>query len=325
VAAAALQSGALFLLRHFLDVKPDWLFGLSVDLRQSVSLLATLIFIALASSALLTFFQRRGVLDLWRGYQIHAINSVLHEVQQACRRGVLDEVSVGLSPIPYTLRQSHRLGLLARVVANTVAPAARFIALGVFAISVDPFLTVALFLAAVPSGALAIFYFARQASRSARRAEALARSARQDMDARLGASIEGRVRFISEKQRSPFVRRLRLLIERLTWVESARLATGMITIVMLAALILFAGYAGSTSSIQWSQVLLYVLALMLAFSQLIALASAISSFGRFYPALIRHKLLLETMREAQSTEDFRKRLSRENLAGMIDDDDDEFV
>jgi hypothetical protein len=64
---------------------------------------------------------------------------------------------------------------------------------------------------------------------------------------------------------------------------------------------------------------------MLAFSQLIALASAISSFGRFYPALIRHKLLLETMRKAQSTEDFRKHLSRENLAGMIDDDDDEFV
>jgi ABC-type multidrug transport system fused ATPase/permease subunit len=332
-AAAALQGGTLFLLRFFFTAEALVLPGMSgdegwrIDADNSVTLLAIVTFVALGAGALLIFVQGRSILGLWRTYQIHATNALLHEVYRASRRGAIDEAAISASPVSHGLRQSQRLGMFARVVAGGISPTLRFIAFSIFAISVNPLLTLVLFLAAVPSGGLAMFFFARQSSRTMRSAEELARDASKEMDNRLKAAAAGKFHPVDEREakRSPWLQRVGLMVRRFVWVENARFATAQITIVTLTAVILVAGYSGSAVPIQWSDVLLYVLSLLLAFTQLVALASLVSRFGRFYPAIERHKALLEILREAKSPSQFQRRIERRNLASPAKDEDEEDV
>lgn len=330
--AAALQGGTMFLLN---DVIRGGAGGGSLlaaaigdaGAGQGVALLAGVVLLTLSGSALLLLFQGWQILSLWRRYQLHAMNALLQAVQAASARGALDERSAKKPLIPSALRQSQRVGALTRVVASTVTPALRFVAFSAFAISVEPALTVVLFLAAIPSGALTLFLFARRASQSARQVQALSRDAKKELNRRLDQALANRLELLDERDQgadSSVVMRVSALIERLVWVENARFATAQLTILLLAGLIIVAGYAGSASPTSWGGVLLYVFALMLAFTQLANLASALSTFGRFYPYVTHHMTLLTILHAATSPEDFQERAQRERLTDAFTDDlDDE--
>ena len=298
-AAAALQGGVLFLLNRVVatgsldGITTAQVFGWSFPTSNDLLPTAILLLIVLEGSALLYFLQGRRVLDLWRRYQMHAVNILLQAVMQAVARGAIDERTLKEAPIAYTIRQSQRLGALTRLAANGIAPLFRFVAFSAVAINVNPRLTVALLLVAVPSGGLALLVFARRASRDARTVADLARAAARDLDERLAAAVDGRsLPFVDwqKESDSAFLRRVDAMLQRLLRVEDAKFATSTIAIAVLAGFMLLEGHENLVGSAQWGQIMIYLLALFLAFAQLVNVTSSVSSFGRFYPAVARQKV-----------------------------------
>lgn len=331
-AAAALQGGVLLLLNRVVatgsldGTTTIPVFGWSLRTGTGLLPIAILLLIALGGSALLHFIQGRQVLDLWRRYQVHTVNALLQAVEQAVTRDAVDERTLKEAPVGDTMRQSQRLGALTRLVANGIAPLLRFVAFSAVAISVNPRLTVALLLAAVPSVGLALFLFARRASRSARAVAELGRAAARDLDERLAAAADGHRLPFDDSQKesaSAFLQRVDAMLQRLLRVEDAKFATSTIAIAVLASFVVLGGHDGLAGPAQWGQMMIYMLALFLAFSQLVNVASSVSSFGRFYPAAARQKAMIELLEEANSPEQFRRRLDEHGLRRrewLVEDD-----
>lgn len=295
-----------------------------LDLHPSVPAVAVLIIVALILSAVLTYAQGRAVFHLWRSYQIHSVNRLLDGARNAVARGV-DPAVIDESPVLAGMRQSQRLGAFTRLVASSITPALRFLVFGGIAVALNPVLTVVLFLVTAPSAGLALMYYARKASRSARRVAALSRDAGRELGERLRQALEGdetaRVS-TSGAVPSPFAEKARAVTDRLLYVEQAKLATGFIAI---ASLGIFIGYGLTTApegEVAWGSMFVYVIALLLAFRQLVMVSSSISGFGRFYPFVQAQRDLVEALEQASSTEDFQERIRRSSIKVAMAADDD---
>ena len=120
---------------------------------------------------------------------------------------------------------------------------------------------------------------------------------------------------------SPFAEKTRAVTDRLLYVEQAKFSAGLIA---MASVGFFIGreLIETLDAAAWGPILVYAIALLLAFRQLVIVSSAISNFGRFYPAAQAQHELVEALEKASSSEDFRDRLKRSSIGKMAMPDDD---
>lgn len=323
--AAGLQGSSLVTLNSIIaagEGKPVRLPipGLTVEL--SVPVIASGVIAALALSMMLTYWQSRDVLKLWCEYQAHSVARTLKAVREAAQRGAVN-ASVIQGPVMACLRQSHGMGALARRVAASIAPALRFFVFSSVAMMLNPQLTLILLFVTVPSGLLAILLFARRASRSARKVAILAPEATRDLKQRVMyavAEVDNSARPETLPGISAFDVRARAVTDKILFVEQTKLMTGLIALATTTA---FIGYSAPDGPVAWGHVLLYVIALLVAFRELVLVSSALSGFGRFYPAVQAYQSLLEILSSATSPDDFMKRVNASNLKVLARIDDDE--
>lgn len=330
-AAAGLQGVALGGLHRVTSMSSDAsvtipLLEIPLMPSQLAPAVAGLIILALVLSAVLTFVQGREVLNLWQRYQVHAVNTLFEAVARVMSQGRADEASVREVPIMAALRQSQRLGAFTRVVAGGIAPALRFIVFAGIAVILNPDLTFILFIVAIPSGIFTLMLFARGASRSARRAAELGQDAAKDLEQRLSRTFQFENALMSNepsRRDSPFVDRVEAMTRRIYLVEQAKFTTAAIALLVSGGFLVYGSYSGALDAANWSQHFAYLLALLMAFSQLISLASSLSSCGRFYPAVSLHKDILELLDQATSPEHLRRMLkSRGMMKAELSDDDE---
>jgi ABC-type multidrug transport system fused ATPase/permease subunit len=331
MASAVLQGVSLVLLSKavsgsavHLPVKLPSI-GTAPDL--TIPVVVVLIVAMLLLSAAFMYVQGRLILRFWRTYQIHSVNRVYDAIRGAVGRGV-DATAIEEAWVKPVLNQSPRLGAFTRVVSSSIAPALRFLAFGGVAVATNPFLTLILLVVTVPSAGLALMHFARKASHSARRSSAMSRDANNELHTLLQSALQGdnsAVLSDSGAKPSPFIERARALTGRILYVEQAKFAAGFIAMASLGIFIAYEFAMAPEGDAIWSTTLVYALALLLAFRQLVTVASSISSFGRFYPAIQAQQELVEALEAASSTQDFRARIKRSNLgnitgADFVDED-----
>lgn len=330
-AAAGLQGVALGGLHRVTSLSTDTavtipLLGIPLMPSQLAPAIAGVIILALVLSAILTFVQGREVLSLWQRYQVHSVNTLFEAVARIMSRGTVDEASVREVPIMAALRQSQRLGAFTRVVAGGIAPALRFFVFAGIAVVLNPDLTFILFIVAVPSGIFTLMLFARGASQSARRAAELGHDAVKDLEQRLSRTFQLENALMSNdpaQRDSPFVSRVEAMTRRIYLVEQAKFTTAAIALLVSGGFLVYGSYSGAFDSANWSQHFAYLLALLMAFSQLISLASSLSSCGRFYPAVSLHKDTLDLLEKATSSDHLLRMLhSRGMMKAELSDDDE---
>lgn len=331
--AAGVQGLTLGALHGVTQMSSDASFNvpvLKVQLApgQIAPAVAGFIIFALAVSAALSFVQGREVLRLWRRYQLHVVNALLGAVERAASRGAVDEASIKDASVLATLRQSQRLGAFTRIVASSITPALRFVVFAGIAVALSPRLTLVLFIVAIPSSWLTLMLFARGASHSARRVADLGRAASLDLAKRLDLTLQSQNALISAEQNpadSPFVDKVGALTRRIFLVEQAKFTTACIALLVSAGFVIYCGYTGALDSANWLQHFAYLLALLMAFNQLIGLASSVSNYGRFYPAVALYKDTLEILEQAASPDHLRQMARSRGLNRVELSDDDEMM
>jgi hypothetical protein len=331
-AAASLQAAALFGVNHLLardEPRALPILNITVDHEQAALLGGLFLLGAIAISAVLALIENRMVLDIWRRYQLHALDSLLVGIQEACRRTSMQLGDLGGTKLRRLLRQSQRLGAFSRIVAASIAPALRFIAFSSYAVIANPLLTVALLLAFVPTAGFTLLYFARKASRCARAVVNLSAAEAEELDKRLEQAGQGRYESHDERKRgtnTAIESRVTALTGRLLWVEYSRFLTTIISVVVLGLFFVLMKTTTYFGTHSWASVVIYLIALYIAFRQLIMLATAVSNFGRFYPAATEQKAVLEALHNADSPEEFWQILKRVGISSeALENDDDNLV
>lgn len=315
-ASAALQTGILVGLNHLVGN------GMHAELASWWAVehasfqLGAALAVLLGLSACLAYFYSQRTLALWPRYQLHAIDTLYFAAHAAAQRGIIDKEALESSSFRKTLRGTQRLGALTRIVTRSILPAFRFLGFLGYAIFVNPLLTLALVLVVTPLSGASLLLFSRRAAQCDRAAEAKARDAGRDLDARTELYLaQGPLPtgLVETPDNAPVViERIENLVARFLWAERSRLATGLITICMLGVVV---ASSGNGPDINFGQLVVYLLALILTFTQLAQLASTVSTVSRFYPTATRHRRMLEILSQATSKADF---MGRVQAAGLID-------
>lgn len=319
--AAAIQAGTLALLNRYLagGLTPEVMAWLAEE--GAGYLLGLMIFLTLAASALLMYLNGRLTLALWPLYQVFVLNRMLSALNAAAQRGAVSAESIKETLIPKGMVAAQRMGAFTRVVAKSILPALQFTGFAAVAFSINFNLSLIIFSFVIPISAALFLYFSRRASRCDRNAELLARDATQQLSDLLEASMSRQLQLIPNENSDVVASRIQMLAQRFLWVERARLATGLITVALLGALFALAGNEPQT---QWNELLIYLIALTLAFGQLTTLTSIISNFGRFYPTVSRYMNLLQIVNTSETPEEFNSKIKKARLQsqGGNDLDDD---
>jgi ABC-type multidrug transport system fused ATPase/permease subunit len=288
-----------------------------------------LLLLALSLSAALALFQGIMTLKLWYVYQVHGVDALLLAIQDAVARGAISRDELEPKFVRRTLRQVQRLGMFSRIVISAINPALRFLAFSTYAVVINPLLTLVVLIALFPTLGLTLLLFARRASRSSRAVLALSTEEAEELTRRLDAAIEGR--HLSAHQRPPktetaFERRVKALTDRLVWAQYSRFFA---TIISVAAMLIFFVLISNTSFFgdnSWTTIVVYALALFIAFNQLTTLAFSMSMFGKFYPDIHEQMVILQAFSQANSSEEIWQALAKIGLKPtVLDDFEDEEV
>lgn len=330
--SAALQGGSILVLhRAFQTQATDGMMvvpvlGWTLTPELFAAAVATVVVGAIGGAALLSMLAVRRILRLKRRYQLYAANALLSAIERATARGALDARTVRMSQIRAALQGVARLGSLARVGANSLLPVCRFVSFSATAAILDPMLTAALLPAVVVVGGVSSLVFGRRAARSLRSASQMARSAREDLETRIAAASRGEAYAFEEDagaEPSPFVRRTDFIDHRFLRVEENKLWITMLTLFVVAALIVGAGFGGLTDPQYRGSLVIYLTALVLALRQLIAIGASLSGFSRFLPGLQRHIWMLDCIETIRSPEHFCRRVASRDATASAEDQDDE--
>jgi ABC-type multidrug transport system fused ATPase/permease subunit len=323
--AASIQASILVALNHIVTGGLDESLSTLLNQGQPGVMLGALVFVALGMSAFLTYLNGVSTLALWPVYQLRAVNQLLTAIHAAASRGVISYEDIRQSILPKSMRATQRLGAFTRVVTKSILPALRFAGFAIFAVIAEPYLTVVVFAIVVPVSGLFLLYFSRKASQCDRNAEKVARDSANDINElmRLNTSTQQPELVGGICKADNLVHRVDLLVERFIWVERARMATVLITVILLGCLI---AILGGDSTTKWGELVVYLIALILAFMQLAALASSVSTFGRFYPTVSRHKKLLDILHSARTPEEFQALIKKNGLLHQASNDlEEDFV
>lgn len=331
-AAVALQAGALVGIKYALEqlgspgpiVIPYIQTEMGSD--EMAMVVGLFLLVTLGSSAFLSLIEVHTVLQLWQRYQLHALDSLLVAIRNACQRSSITVESLGGRSLLRPLRQVAQLGAFSRIVAASIAPALRFLVFSTFAAVAQPLLTLALLVALVPSAGLALLLFARKASHASRAVVDLAGEETAELDHLLKGAAEGQYAAATKLEPgSAIIKRARALVDRLLWAEYARFAATIITTVVFLCVGFVFYSSGATQTADWSSAIVYLLALFLAFRQLITLSSKVSAFGRFYPAVVKQKELIEVLDQSSSPKQLTRALGNAGIkAGGVDQDDETY-
>lgn len=332
LSAASIQGGVLFLINSFITKSQlsENLYKLFLVLKINISMeqfLLLLIILSLTISAVFVLMQARLTLKLWRKYQIHTINQLLGALHGACLRGLnVDFAAIKNSPIRKVLRSVQRMGAFTRLVTNSVLPLLRFLIFSAFAFHAEPTTTFWVYFVAIPIGILVLYLSARSASRNDYLAESLALSSSRELDQRILAVTLNRdykIDIPENSRESSITLRLDRLLSSLIGAERTRFIISIMTIFLLAMVTVVSGVMNDDK--HWGEILVYLLALILAFSQLSSVLSTASLFGRFYPTIVRYKQLCLWLSVADSGSNIQSALSNTSYQFTVDSDVEDLV
>jgi hypothetical protein len=323
LAAVSLQATALLGFKYVLHQvggdQPEQMSLLNITISADYAGYFGALFLlgVLGGSAVLTLIEGRLILNLWFRYHLHGVDSLLLAIQGACQRGAVSPKDLDPRYIRRLLRQVQRLGAFSRFVVGSINPALRFVAFSAYAVVSNPLLTLLLLLAVIPTAGLTLLFFARKASHCARAIIDLAREEADELDKRLKDAAEGRYLQLKERpsvEDTAVERRARAVTGRLLWVEYSRFITTVITIAVLCVFFAIMSTTEIFGDNSWASIVTYLLALYIAFTQLIAMASSISNFGRFYPTVAEQMAIVEAFLRATSSADVWRVLNKAGLS-----------
>jgi len=305
--AASIQGAILFLINsmvtnsvvaskfHEIFTK----FNLHIKLEWFVFFV---IIIGLTISAFFAFIQAKFTLKLWRTYQILLTNNILNALHDAVMRGVdLDSNSIQSTPIPSVLKSTQRIGAFTRLVINSIFPLMRFIIFSIFVFHSQPKISFLVYFLALPVGAVILFFSAKKSSINDFQHEALGKESSNEFSQRI-KSVFTKDKYEIDTRRdltdSYIIIRLDKLLSSLITAERSRLLMSLMTIVILALVTIFGGLIENPAGV--IQLLIYLVALIMAFSQLSNVLTIASHFGRFYPTINRYRLVYIWLTTAKS-------------------------
>ena len=314
--AAVVQMGVLVGLHKIIGGQFDAEISQLSSASHSFLMLGFGLLALLALAAYFYYLNACRTLALWPRYQVHSQNALVDGLRNAVVRGVVNAPTIQKSIFRKCLRGTQKLGRISILVTKGVLPFFRFLGYISYALYLNQSLTLFLFLIVCPISAAYLSVFFKRAAECDRAAEAKARESYLYQDALLQKALSEETRLPIKPgallDGSVLTKRLDNLVSRFVWVERARLVTMLTTLVSLGLVItLFEGGIGPKSG----ELLVYLLTLFLTFSQLINLATLVTSMGRFYPTVARHQKMLETMALSQSVADFSQRIA---AAGLVD-------
>jgi hypothetical protein len=145
----------------------------------------------------------------------------------------------------------------------------------------------------------------------------------EELDKRLEAAAGGQYS-PDHAARTDNVLHLRLgaVIGRMHWVQYSRFFTAVITIGVSGIFFVLLRYTDIFGKSSWIELMTYTVALFIAFQQLVQLASAVSGFGRFYPAVAQQKAMVEALQRVNSAQEFWKEMEKVGVTAATDDEED---
>ncbi len=314
-AATAIQAGILAFLSRYIanDLQAHNVEFLNY--QHANLILAAFIFITLGASVLLMYLNGRETLRLWPVYQLHLVNRMLSALNQAANRGVVNSIDIKETIVPKVLISSQRMGACTLLVTKSILPIIQFIGFTAVAFSIDPLMSSVVFILVTPVSAVILLYFSRKASQCDRMAESMARESNKEMLGLIDANLNDQhhshlIDYQSKESEFLIEKRIEMVVKRLEWAERARLTMGVITVGLLGGLFAF---SSKGVDVKWGELIVYLIALMLAFRQLASLALTVSNFGRFYPTISRYMNLLDIVSTSSSPEEFKLRIEKGKL------------
>lgn len=312
-AATAIQAGMLAFFSRYLTNGLNFNHAELFTHQYANVAFGLLIFLVLASSAVLMYLNGRQTLQLWPIYQIHVVNRMLGALHDAAKRGVVDTDTIKQTIIPKVLISSQRMGAFTRLVTKSILPIIQFIGFTIVAFSINPVISLVVFLIITPISAVALLFFSRKASQCDRAAESMARDSSKQMLEIIETNTQAKQKLVTlnnNKSESIIEKRIDFFVKRLEWSERARLTVGLITVGLLAGIFI---YSSTATSAGLAELIVYLVSLMLSFRQLASLALTVSNFGRFYPTVSRYMHLLNIVSTSATADEFKLRIQKARL------------
>ncbi|PKO91310.1 MAG: hypothetical protein CVU15_10645 [Betaproteobacteria bacterium HGW-Betaproteobacteria-1] len=329
--AASMQGSILFLINSLIAETGavhnlyNLVLKLNIFIRFEWFLFLIIIF-GLTLSAAFIFLQAKLTLSLWRKYQIHLTNQMLNALHGAIDRGLnLDLLEIKKTPIAAVLKSTQRMGAFTRLVTNSILPAMRFLTFSAFAFYAQPIISALVYFVALPIGMAVLYLSAKSASGNDYEAESLALRYSKEIDQRIEFVTLGsdyRIDTTKHSTNSAITLRLDKLLSSLIGAERTRFFVSLLTIVMLGLVTIFSGILVNQESS--GEFLVYLAALILAFSQLSNVLAIASLFGRFYPTVYRYRKVFHWLNTAGPTANISTMLSRASYQYRTMSDDDDF-
>jgi len=330
--AASIQGGILLVINNLISKSESLkkLYGIFLQLNIEISLewlLFMLILCGLTVSATFVFLQAKLTLGLWRRYQIFISNQLLEALSHAMQRGLkVDSDAIKGTPISAVLKNSQRMGAFTRLVTNGILPVMRFSTFTFVAFYIQPIISTVIFLVATPIGILFLLGSAKVASGSDYEAEGLAVASSKEIEQRVDGVIHGADYRIDDRTNSTgsaIVQRLDKTLSGLFAAEKTRYFTSILMITLLAMVTIFSGVL--TNEVNPGEFLVYLIALIMAFSQLSNVLAIGALFGRFYPTVYRHKEVYLWLSKADGGSDINHILSKSSYKYNVNTSDEDVL
>jgi hypothetical protein len=326
--AASIQGSILLVINSLISKSENLknLYEIFLQLNIEISLewlLFLLILCGLIASATFVFLQANLTLGLWRRYQIFVSNQLLNALSSAIRRGLsVDSSEIKSTPITAVLKNAQRMGAFTRLVTNGILPVMRFSTFSLVAFYIHPIITTLIFFIAVPLGVMLLLVSAKVASGSDYDAEVLALASSKEIEQRVDNVIHGsdyHINALAGSNDSAITQRLDKTLGSLIAAERTRYFASILTISVLAMVTIFSGVL--TNEVNAGEFLVYLVALIMAFSQLSNVLAIGALFGRFYPTVYRYKEVYSWLSKADSGSNINHMLSKSSYKYNVNSSD----
>uniref|UniRef100_UPI0025B98123 hypothetical protein n=1 Tax=Desulfonatronospira sp. TaxID=1962951 RepID=UPI0025B98123 len=265
---------------------------------------STAVVIVLLLSALCIYFSRRSILRLGREYEEFCGKRVFYLLGQ--NTDIFSNVENGAATDSYLFRlvkgDSRFAGRVLRMLLSLIIPGLTLVVAGTVLIYLETYLTL---LIAVLASVFAYYQIkvSKDAAKHSMRFEKLAPAAGREYRGMLQHCkqqiCQDKNQGLVERMfaKGPVKNQLDSYEGRLRAVEKSRLISGIFMAVILGLIILVMGTGIVREGQGWGRLLIYVVALRFAMTNLQTVFSTITAINRFYPQVRRYSLFVQSFED----------------------------
>lgn len=283
--------------------------------------------VLLLLSGFMRYIYQRQAIVLWRKYQLALNHRILKLTLQAVNERRIDGEKLEWNPLYSYLMSisARRLGLLFRRLILSVESFIRFIFFLALGFYFNVGIAASLVVTAVIVGAFVVLKFGRHSSVQMRRLGERNRVAAEQWKQGLDSVSSGSSIDFTELTRAegPIGVYLTTFQARFENVIKSHLMTLLSMVALLFVVFIFFGVPVMEGDLPWQELLVAVLAVVMAMFSLTSLAGTAATFGRFYPDVEVHRAFLKALESSSQHDEFEKKISnlRVPKAGGMDDEE----